>query len=285
MSLRESQNFFYHLCSRPETIQDLKKNRAKVLRKFFRSKKDRDVFSQIPFERFQTYRDHVAIGLLGGIQTSFPVLRSLMSEKEWSALLNEFYGKRLSRSPIARQVYHEFAYFLEKQYRGALSKKFPYLGELAQYEALELKLLYAADTRPQTIDVRRLEDMTDPQTLVSLIPILNPDLTARTYRFPVHRIRKDFSSARVVKPGAFPLLVFRYADEIRFLEANFLVAKMISLMSRKLSIKAVLEKLLDPTNAKDLNRFAREAIGVIHLLNDEGVLLGFLNPSAARRGS
>ncbi len=260
----------------------LKKNRPAALQKFFRSAKDREALENVPLERLQTYRDHVAIGLLGGIQTAFPVLRSLISESEWNGLLNEFYGKRLSRSPIARQVYHEFAHFLEKRYRGPLLKKFPYLGALAHYEDVELKVLHAIDKPRPQIDFTRLEDAGAPASWASLIPILNPHHDLRVYAWPVHRVRRGFSSKQQVKHGAFPLLVFRHEDEVQFLEANVLVAKMLSLMNGKKTLGAILAKLVSPTRTKDPALFVKEAIDAIALLNREGMILGFSRPEGLR---
>ncbi len=60
-TLRESQNFFYNLMAKPEVIGQLRKNRAKTLRRFFRSEKDRQVLMRVPLERLETYRKLMAL--------------------------------------------------------------------------------------------------------------------------------------------------------------------------------------------------------------------------------
>jgi len=271
--LRESQNFFYNLMARPEVIGQLRKNREKTLKRFFRSAKDREALMRVPLERLQTYRNHISVGFLGAIETAFPVLRSLVSQAEWNGLLNDFYLKRLTRSPIARQVFREFARYLQK-YRGPLLKRLPYLKELAEYENLEIRLVYDVD-RPAPESPESAEA---PESFVRLIPALNPHHALRVYRWPVHRVCRGFSSPRKVKPGRHALLVYRDPEsfKIRFLEANPLVAELVGLMTTgKRTIGDVLERLLKKHKPVDPQAFVREGVQTIRFLKDRGVVLGF----------
>jgi hypothetical protein len=255
--LRESQNFFYNLMARPEVIGDLKKNRARALKRFFRSEKDREALMRVPLERLQTYRAHVSVGLLGGIEAAFPVLRSLVSREEWNGLLNDFYLKRLTRSPIARHVFREFAHYLQKRYHGPLLKRLPYLRELAEYENLEIRLLYDVD-RP--VENGRL----------------NPHHAVRVYHWPVHRVCRGYSTPRQVKPGRHALLVYRDPDtlRVRFLEANPLVAELVSKMaSGRRPVSRILEELLKKQKPGDPAAFVREGVAAIRFLKDKGVIL------------
>ncbi|HEX5037276.1 MAG TPA: putative DNA-binding domain-containing protein [bacterium] len=277
--LRESQNFFFHLMAKPETIGQLKKNRAKTLKRFFRSEKDRKALLSVPFERLETYRKHVSIGLLGGIESAFPVLRSLVSQDEWNGLLNEFYLKRLTRSPIARQIFREFSNYLQKKYRGPLLKRLPYLKELAEYENLDIRILYDVDRPvegPLAADWHAAAKT--PEELLSLVPVLNPHQALRVYAWPVHRICKGFSTAKQVKPGRVALLVYRDPEtlSVRFLESNPLVADLVGRMTKgEKTVGAILEALLKKHKPADPAAFVREGIGAIDVLKDKGVVLGF----------
>jgi hypothetical protein len=277
--LRESQNFFFHLMARPETIDALKKDRPKTLKRFFRSEKDRAALMSVPLERLETYRKHVSIGLLGGIESAFPVLRSLVSQDEWNGLLNEFYLKRLTRSPIARQVFREFSNYLQKKYRGPLLKRMPYFKELAEYENLDLRILYDVD-RP--VEGPLVTDWNaaakTPKELLSLVPVLNPHHALRVYRWPVHRICRGFSTARQVKPGRIALLVYRDPESlsVRFIEANPLVADLMGRMAKgDRTVGRVIEDLLKKHKPADPAAFVREGIGAIDVLKDKGVVIGF----------
>ena len=278
MSLRESQNFFYHLMARPEVIAEFKKDRKRVLKKFFRSEKDRLALSKLPFERFETYRKHISIGLLGGLKDAFPVIRSLVSEKEWTALLNDFYLKRLTRSPIARHVFREFSHYLQKKYRGPLRKRLPYLQELAEYENADLRLLYDADRPVSGLLVIDLSSIRDPSCLLGLVPVLNPHHVLRVYRWPVHRICREFSSLKKVRPGRHPLLIYRepVSFRVKFLELNPLTAELLKKTeSGRLTIENLIEGLARTCRPMSLEAFVIEAMGIFQILQDKGVLLGY----------
>ncbi|HSA59059.1 MAG TPA: putative DNA-binding domain-containing protein [bacterium] len=280
-TLREAQNFFYNLMARPEVIGRIRKNRERTLKRFFRSENDREALRHVPLERFQTYRNHISIGFLGAIESAFPVLRSLVSRDEWNGLLNDFYLKRLTRSPIARQVFREFAHYLQ-DYRGPLLKRLPYLKELAEYENLEIRLFYDPDRPAPESGKGLIRDWREaagaPEEFVRLIPSLNPHRALRRYRWPVHRVCRGFSSPRRVKPGRYALLVYRDPEtfQIRFLEMNPLVAELVNLMaSERNPIGRVLETLLKRHKPAEPQSFVREGVQAIRFLKDRGVVLGF----------
>lgn len=262
MSLRESQRFFYDLCAKPETILALKKNKGKVLKKYFRSFQDRDYLAKYPLERFQTYRNHISYGILGGIASCFPVIKSLVSETEWAELLNNFYLKRLTRSPIARQVFGEFSQYLQK-YRGPLLKKFPYIRELAEYEYLDLKIFFEKDTCQKT-DLRQ-KLPSNPHDILLWKPVLNSHIATRLYRWPVHQICKDYYKPSQVKKGRYGLIVYRDPATLkaRFIEANDLMIKLVESLRRNNSIK------------KLLLSFSPEVLSALGFLKEKNIIIGY----------
>lgn len=278
-TLRESQNFFYHLMAKPETVGLLRRNRAKTLRRFFKSEADRAALMKVPLERLETYRKHVSVGLLGGIEDAFPVIRSLVTHDEWNTLLNDFYLKRLTKSPIARQVFREFAHYLSKLYRGPLLRRLPYLRELAEYENLDLKLLYDIDQPAPHGLIKDLESLSEnPQKFLKLKPFLNPHHDLKTYAWPVHRITEGYSTPRQVKKKRTDLLVYRDPESlrIRFIETNALVVELVSgFTNGKTTIEGVLKKLLARHRPEDPSAFAREAVAAIRSLKELGIVLGF----------
>ncbi len=279
--LRESQNFFFHLMAKPEVIGRLRKNRAKTLKRFFREEGDRAALRSIPLERLETYRKHVSVGLLGGIESAFPVLRSLVTLEEWNGLLNDFYLRRLTRSPIARHVFQEFAHYLKK-YRGPLRKRLPYLEELAEYENLEIRLLYDIDRPVGEALIHDPKSAANPKEYGKLIPVLNPHHALRVYRWPVHRICRGYSTPKQVRPERTVLLVYRDPEtlRVRFVEANPLVADLVSKMdSGRSSIGQLLKGLLVKRKPEDAAAFVREGLHAIEFLKSKGVLLGFRRSS------
>ena len=268
MSLSESQQFFFDLCSKPEIILNFKKDRKKALKKYFNSIKDQIELSRYPAERFQTYRDHISFGILGGIRSAFPVLHSLLSEKEWNHLLNDFYLRRKTRSPMARHVFYEFSRYLQgtSKFLKELKNRFPYLSELADYESLEIKIKYALD-----------QPVRKESSQAGFIPVLNPHLISRVYHWPVHHICREFSSKKKVKRGNYLLAVYRDPEslEVRFIEGNKAVAQIIKLMqSRKRNVHEIINELLSKKRIKDKKLFVREALATLEYLRQKNIIVG-----------
>lgn len=277
MSLAESQEFFYDLCARPDTIRALRNNRNQTLKKYFHRDSDRNALTEYPLERFQTYRQHVSEGLLGVVERAFPVLRSLVSKKTWDELLNDFYLKRFTRSPLARQIFQEFSTYLQS-YRGPLLKTIPYFHELAEYEALDLKLFFAPDERP---DVAWAE--ASPEDPLTLIPILNPQVELRVYRWPVHLMKKNDRRYQRRRPGQYPIIVYRHPETltIKFMEGNKLFADLIAAVrpGRK-SIRRILHDLAERHDIETThkNDFIIEGVTTIAHLRQKGIILGMKLP-------
>ncbi len=276
MSLAETQNFFFDLCAKPDVIVSLKKNKENTLKKYFRSGWDREFLGRYDTERFQTYRNHISFGILGGMASAFPVLRSLVSDQEWNEVLNQFYLKRLTRSPIARHVFSEFSEYLQKTYRGILLKKLPYLRDLAEYENLDLKLYFAKDTANQFHFID--PSFVSPEEALQLKPVLNPFVELRTYPWPVHKICREFCSPKKVKNGKYSLIIFRHPQEldIRFMEGNLLTMNLIEALRQKpASIQEIFQALTKKNKIHDLQTFYQEGIAVLGLFLKKGIILGY----------
>ncbi|QQR81813.1 MAG: putative DNA-binding domain-containing protein [Deltaproteobacteria bacterium] len=265
MSLLESQTFFYNLCAKPETIKAFKENPSKTLKKYFSNPRDREYLIQYAPERFQTYRNHISYGILGGIASCFPVLKSLISEKEWNDLLNNFYLKRLTKSPIARHVFGEFSYYLQKKYRGPLLKKFPYLRELAEYEYLDLKLFFEKEFSHEEKLKGILNLPKNPKSLLKLKPLLNPHLEARLYHWPVHLICKNYSTPAKVKKGSYGLVIYRDPEtlKVRFVEANETMLKLILFILNNKNISELIKK------------FSPDVFQALGFLKEKNIILGY----------
>lgn len=277
VSLSESQQFFFDLCSRPGTILNFKRDRKKVLKKYFRSVEDQAELSRYPAERFQTYRNHISFGILGGIRTAFPVLCSLVSEEEWCRLLNDFYLRRKTRSPMARHVFYEFSQYLRghSTLLKKLKARFPYLSELADYESLEIKIKYALD---QPVQAELPKNTLTQENLPKLIPVPNPHLEFRMYHWPVHHICREFCSTEKIKRGNYLLVVYRDPKnlEVRFIEGNLRMAQMMKILQRgQKNIRQILKHLMKKSRIKDKGLFYREAITTLGCLYQKNIIVGY----------
>ncbi|WJW76046.1 putative DNA-binding domain-containing protein [Thiohalobacter sp. IOR34] len=153
---------------------------------------------------------------------TLPVLRSLLDDAAWEALIRDFLVRHRASSPYFLDIPREFLHFLDQQ-RPADPRDPPFLRELVHYEWVELALSVA--------EASQLPGEDPSGDLLEGRPRLSPLAWPLDYRFPVHRIGPDFQP-RTAPPEATRLLAYRDADdEVRFLELNPVSARLRDLLA------------------------------------------------------
>ena len=172
--------------------------------------------------RMKIYRDLFFNNINALLASNFPVLRKLLDDGAWDALVRDFYANHRSRTPLFPEIGREFLRYLQDE-REAQEHDPPFLLELAHYEWVELAL---------SLDERSTQDVTAEQNgdLLHGTPVLSPLVQVLSYRFPVHRISPDF------QPGSAPeqathLLVYRNRDdEVKFMQLNDVTRLLLEFM-------------------------------------------------------
>lgn len=173
--------------------------------------------------RMAIYRELFFNNVDGFISNAFPVLHSLYTEADWSALVRSFFARHRAHTPLFLEIPREFLEFLQHEYASADPDP-PFLLELAHYEWAELALS-VADVDVDLGAVKRDGD------LLAGRPVLSPLAWLLRYEFPVHRIGPQF---RPTAPPVQPTYLMMYRDlddEVQFLELNPVTARLIELLS------------------------------------------------------
>jgi hypothetical protein len=178
--------------------------------------------------RMAVYRElffNNLVDLLGG---AFPVLRRILADAAWRALVREFYAHHHARTPYFLELPREFLEWL--QARGGGGGEPPFLAELAHYEWVELALAISEqEARPAGV---LPADPLDAKLSVS--PLAWP----LAYRWPVHRLGPEH---RPAEPPAEPtfLVVYRdTADRVQFLEVGAATAGLLDALERSPGLTA-----------------------------------------------
>lgn len=171
-----------------------------------------------PKGRYQVYRELVTERMMQSIQNISPVARTLLSEKEWWKLLWAYLKASPPKSEILRELAWELSQFCKTQPH-PLKKKYPYLGELLEYEYLEIAMRFAPEDGGKT-----------PKGMLRV----NPAHVLAEYRWPVHFIRDDFSDHRKMPQGQYLIVLWREPKtlEVKFMEVNPLVASLIKTLEK-----------------------------------------------------
>jgi hypothetical protein len=173
--------------------------------------------------RMTVYRElffNNLVDLLGG---AFPVLRRMLGDAGWRALVREFYARHHARTPYFLELPREFLEWL--QARAAPGDgDLPFMAELAHYEWVELALAISEEEAPPSGTLAA--DPLDAPLAVS--PLAWP----LAYRWPVHRLGPDH---RPAEPPAEPtfLVVYRDAgDRVQFLEIGAAAARLLDALEQ-----------------------------------------------------
>lgn len=175
--------------------------------------------------RMAIYRDLFFNNIASLLEPVFPVLRAILGEPRWRALVRDFMVRHRSHTPLFPELSQAFLDFLAGRV-GAGYDDPPFLLELAHYEWAELALtISTAD--PQAVAADPDGDLLDGA------PVISPLAWRLCYRWPVHRLGPAFQPAEP-PPTPTCLLVWRGPDErVGFLELNPVSARLLELIDAR----------------------------------------------------
>ena len=186
--------------------------------------------------RMAIYRDLFYNNIEGFLSNSFPVLRELIEDQHWHALVRDFFARHRCHTPLFLEISREFLVYLEDE-RTDRSDDLPFLRELAHYEWVELALSVAeADELEREFQeaavAGRGADLLDGTLKIS--PLAWP----LAYRYPVHRISPEFIPEQPGEQLTY-LLVYRDRDDaVNFVELNPVSARLLELLQDDTALTA-----------------------------------------------
>ncbi|SER37662.1 hypothetical protein SAMN05421690_102229 [Nitrosomonas sp. Nm51] len=169
--------------------------------------------------RMKIYCDLLYNNVEGFMASTYPVLRSIMPDERWHAMVRDYFATHRSSTPLFPEMPREFLKYLQLECNFD-SEDPPFMLELAHYEWVELAL----SILDEKIDVDQFDAEGD---ILSGIPMVSPLAWVLSYQFPVHKISPEFQPQL---PGekTTNLIVYRDADDkIHFIEANHVTARLM----------------------------------------------------------
>lgn len=181
--------------------------------------------SDVQPARMKMYRELFFNNVQSFIESGFPVLRKVLDDARWLAMVQDFFARHRSQTPYFSSIPEEFLAYLQNE-RGARTEDLPFLLELAHYEWVELALAIAEGEAPEK-SPRLVEDPLACDIALSELawPL--------AYRFPVHRICRDYQPAETpAEPTC--LAVYRdREDQVRFLELNPVTYRLLQILQEQ----------------------------------------------------
>jgi hypothetical protein len=174
-------------------------------------------------QRMAAYRELFFNNVEGLLANSFPVLRSVLENQAWCHLVRDFFVHHRAQTPLFHEIPREFLQYLEKKIVAPSDPSF--LLELAHYEWVELALSLSDEEANEEIDPEG--------NLLEGLPIISTLAWPLCYRFPVHRISREYQP---VEPNIQPTFLIVYRDrndQVAFMEINSVTARLLELLSKR----------------------------------------------------
>jgi hypothetical protein len=218
--------------------------------------------------RMAVYRELLWNNVEDFLTSAYPVLADIMGPERWQALLRHYFASHRAETPLFPEMPREFLRYLKTAYE-ALADDPPFIHELAHYEWMELAVARDdADIDWQTI--------VPDGDLLDGHPVVSPLAQVVEYRYPVHRLSREF---RPDAPGETPTVIVIYRDgddEVQFMEINAVTARLISLLQADVSLtgRNALAAIAEAMRHPDSSAVIRFGNDTLQDLRRRGVILG-----------
>jgi len=201
------------------------------------------------------------------IANTYPVLRSILSEQHWHAMIRDYFSRHLSHTPLFPEMPREFLKYLENE-RESHPDDPAFMLELAHYEWVELALSIMED---------HIDETFDPEIdVLKGLPICSPVAWSLNYHYPVHKISPDFQPE--AKDGTLThLIVFRdSADDIHFMEINAVTAQLMQLIENNNDQTglALIQRIAETFDSLQREAVMKGGAEILYDLKQRSVILG-----------
>ena len=165
------------------------------------------------------------------VSGAFPVLRALIDDEPWHLLVRDFMVNYRCHSPYFLEISQEFQQYLAGQPAIINNPAYPpFMQELAHYEWVELALDVAEQDLAQFIQEERVSAVNAVDDLLNKLPVVSPLAWSLAYQYPVHQIGESFQPQQPSGQPSFLVVYRNCADQVRFMEANAVTARLLELL-------------------------------------------------------
>lgn len=222
----------------------------------------------IEARRLKIYSDLFFSNVEGLLAGNFPVIRRILGDAGWPALVRAFYRDHPARTPLFTELAREFVQYLQARGETGTGDP-PWLAELAHYEWAELVLqIREAEPAAGRHD-------TPGAGLLDGMPRLSPLAWPLHYRWPVHRIGPGHLPDR---PPAEPTLLLLRRDragKVHFQQLSALTFRLLQRLQEapELDGRAQLQALAAEAAAPDVDAFVAQGEAMLRQLHRDRTIV------------
>ncbi|MCX7097248.1 MAG: putative DNA-binding domain-containing protein [Methylococcales bacterium] len=215
--------------------------------------------------RMAMYRALFFNNVDGFLSANFPVLRAILDDTQWLALVSDFFAKHASMSPYFSDIPEEFLAYLQTERDS--QEDFPFLLELAHYEWVEMALSISREELPAAKpDVESLQNCT-----ISLSPVAWP----LAYQYPVHKIAPAFLPQLAPEVPTFLVVYRNQEDEVNFIEITPITYRLLEIIQEQGNLKAndYLQQVAQESGHPDPGRIIAGGLQILKELAEKTVIV------------
>ncbi len=219
--------------------------------------------------RMKIYRELFYNNVEDFMANTYPVLRTIISDKHWHSIIRDYFANHLSHTPLFPEMPREFLKYLEHE-----RKPHPddpgFMLELVHYEWVELAL----SILDKEIEADKINDDGD---LMTSVPALSPLAWLLSYHYPVHKISPQFQP-ETPEDNQTHLVVYRdKLYKVHFMVLNPVTARLLQLidMDNQRSGQQLLEQIASELNHPQPEIVINGGSQILHDLRKREVVFAF----------
>jgi uncharacterized protein len=214
--------------------------------------------------RMSMYRELFFNNIEGFLSGNFPVLRKILDDSQWIAIVQDFFAKHPCKSPYFSEIPEEFLNYLQNKRDGFSG--FPFILEMAHYEWVEMALSIAKENL--TVSKKNTDNLLTSK--ITLSPLAWP----LVYIFPVHKIAPEFLP---IEPPELPtcLIVYRNIDDdVNFIEITPITYRLLEIIQENQNTLTIdcLNRVAEESSHFDTNLVISEGLKILKELSDKSII-------------
>jgi uncharacterized protein len=177
-------------------------------------------------QRMSMYRELFFNNIEGFLSDNFPVLRKILTDRQWFALAQDFFAKHSCKTPYFLQIPEEFLDYLQNERDSP--DDLPFMLELAHYEWVEMALSIAIEEL--VVNRQSLDNLLEKA--VALSPLAWPLL----YQYPVQKIGPAFLPLAAPEQPTFLIVYRNKEDDVNFIEITPITYRLLEIVQEHESL-------------------------------------------------
>lgn len=190
---------------------------------YIRDPENNPVPADVKEQRMAMYRELFFNNIEGFLSGNFPVLRKILDDQQWFALVQDFFAKHPCQSPYFSQIPEEFLDYLQNERN--CPDDLPFMLELAHYEWVEMALSIAKE---DLVDCNQ-----DLDNLLNRNIALSPLAWPLAYQYPVQKIAPAFLPLKAPEQPTFLIAYRNQEDDVNFIEITPITYRLLEIIQEQ----------------------------------------------------